>query len=70
MVGFGRVYPAVGYFAKWTQTVALLEVVHAATGALRCITFLSFHLSSTLFELYTYDIRIRAIKGHPIYGLC
>ncbi|TVY29891.1 putative very-long-chain (3R)-3-hydroxyacyl-CoA dehydratase, partial [Lachnellula hyalina] len=35
MVGFGRVYPAVGYFAKWTQTVALLEVVHAATGIVR-----------------------------------
>ena len=32
LVGFGRVYPGVGYFAKWTQTVALLEIVHAATG--------------------------------------
>ena len=32
LVGFGRVYPAVGTFAKWTQTVALLEIVHAATG--------------------------------------
>ncbi|TVY34751.1 putative very-long-chain (3R)-3-hydroxyacyl-CoA dehydratase [Lachnellula subtilissima] len=35
MVGFGRVYPGVGYYAKWTQTVALLEVVHAATGIVR-----------------------------------
>ncbi len=32
LVGFGRVYPGVGKFCKWTQTLALLEVVHAATG--------------------------------------
>lgn len=40
LVGFGRVYPAVGQFTKWTQTMALLEVVHAATG-----TLAKFHLS-------------------------
>lgn len=32
LVGFGRLYPGVGRFVKWTQTMALLEVVHAATG--------------------------------------
>lgn len=32
LVGFGKVYPGVGRFTKWTQTLALLEVVHAATG--------------------------------------
>jgi very-long-chain (3R)-3-hydroxyacyl-CoA dehydratase len=32
LVGFGRVYPGVGNFAKWTQTLALLEVVHSAVG--------------------------------------
>ncbi len=32
LVGFGRVYGGAGEFAKWTQTVALLEVVHAALG--------------------------------------
>jgi very-long-chain (3R)-3-hydroxyacyl-CoA dehydratase len=32
LVGFGRVYPGVGQFTKWTQTLALLEVVHAAVG--------------------------------------
>jgi very-long-chain (3R)-3-hydroxyacyl-CoA dehydratase len=32
LVGFGRVYPGVGNFAKWTQTLALLEVVHSALG--------------------------------------
>jgi hypothetical protein len=35
-VGFGRVYPGVGYFAKWTQTVALLEIVHVTTGLFSC----------------------------------
>lgn len=33
-VGFGNVYGGVGRFAKFTQTLALLEVVHAATGKL------------------------------------
>lgn len=32
LVGFERTYAGVGIFAKWTQTLALLEVVHAATG--------------------------------------
>ena len=32
LVGFGRVYPGAGRFTKWTQTLALLEVVHSATG--------------------------------------
>ncbi|KAF7909612.1 uncharacterized protein EAF01_003330 [Botrytis porri] len=35
LVGFGRLYPAVGTFVKWTQTMALLEVVHAALGVVR-----------------------------------
>ncbi|KAL2075769.1 hypothetical protein VTL71DRAFT_712 [Oculimacula yallundae] len=35
LVGFGRVYPGVGIFCKWTQSLALLEVVHAATGLVR-----------------------------------
>jgi len=35
LVGFGRVYNGVGRFAKWTQTIAILEVVHAATGLVR-----------------------------------
>lgn len=32
LIGFGKVYMGVGPFAKWTQTLALLEVVHAALG--------------------------------------
>jgi len=33
--GLDRVYPGVGKFAKWTQTVALLEVFHAMIGLVR-----------------------------------
>ncbi|KAI5209697.1 hypothetical protein AUEXF2481DRAFT_30461 [Aureobasidium subglaciale EXF-2481] len=33
--GTKYVYPGVGEFAKWTQTLALLEVVHAAVGIVR-----------------------------------
>lgn len=32
MVGFGRVYQGVGHFTKMTQTLACLEILHAATG--------------------------------------
>jgi len=32
VVGFARVYPGVGRFTKWTQTMAVLEIVHSATG--------------------------------------
>jgi very-long-chain (3R)-3-hydroxyacyl-CoA dehydratase len=32
LVGFGRVYAGVGIFAKWVQSIALLEIAHAATG--------------------------------------
>lgn len=30
--GTSNVYLGVGQFAKWTQTLAILEVVHAALG--------------------------------------
>jgi very-long-chain (3R)-3-hydroxyacyl-CoA dehydratase len=32
LVGFGQVYRGAGNFTKWTQTLALLEVVHSAVG--------------------------------------
>jgi very-long-chain (3R)-3-hydroxyacyl-CoA dehydratase len=32
LVGFGRTYSGVGRFAKYTQTIALLEILHAAIG--------------------------------------
>lgn len=34
LVGFGNVYGGLGQFTKWTQTLALLEIVHAAVGKL------------------------------------
>jgi len=33
-----RVYLGVGQFAKWTQTLALLEIVFSATGTTSCDT--------------------------------
>ncbi|MCJ1355935.1 MAG: hypothetical protein MMC33_005928 [Icmadophila ericetorum] len=35
LVGFENVYGGVGQFVKWTQTLALLEIVHSATGLVR-----------------------------------
>ncbi|KAK4696516.1 hypothetical protein P7C71_g1413, partial [Lecanoromycetidae sp. Uapishka_2] len=35
LVGFENVYGGVGEFAKWTQTLALLEVVHSTLGIVR-----------------------------------
>lgn len=32
LAGFGSTYLGVGQFAKWTQTIAVLEIVHAAAG--------------------------------------
>lgn len=32
LVGTQRVYGGVGDFTKWTQTVAVLEVLHSAFG--------------------------------------
>lgn len=32
LVGFGNVYDGVGEFTKWTQTLALLEIVHSIFG--------------------------------------
>jgi very-long-chain (3R)-3-hydroxyacyl-CoA dehydratase len=34
LVGFKNVYGGVGEFVKWTQTLAALEVAHAALGQL------------------------------------
>ena len=32
LVGLGEVYGGVGQWTKWTQTLALAEVIHSATG--------------------------------------
>lgn len=30
--GFANTYAVVGQFTKWTQTIAVLEILHAVTG--------------------------------------
>ena len=32
LTGPGTTYDGIGQFAKWTQTIAVLEIVHAAAG--------------------------------------
>ena len=32
LVGFQNVYGGVGEFTKWTQTVAVMEILHSAFG--------------------------------------
>ena len=32
LVGFSNVYGGVGEWTKWTQTMAVLEILHSATG--------------------------------------
>lgn len=44
LVGLGQVYGGVGQWTKWTQTLALAEVVHSATG----ISFFPLRTSSLL----------------------
>ena len=43
LVGYRNVYAGVGEFAKWTQTGAVLEIVHSAIGKSR-----SFHVVELL----------------------
>ncbi|APA11087.1 hypothetical protein SS1G_03177 [Sclerotinia sclerotiorum 1980 UF-70] len=53
LVGFGRLYPGVGQFVKWTQTVALLEVVHAAIGVVRApVSTTSMQVASRLLLVW------------------
>ena len=46
LVGFKNVYGGVGEFVKWTQTLAALEVVHAAFGEFPkiCVLFYSTNI--------------------------
>ena len=41
LVGTQHVYGGVGDFAKWTQTIALLEVLHSALGMKSCLALFS-----------------------------
>jgi len=47
-----KVYLGVGEFAKWTQTMALLEVVHAGVGEFGiCFPSPHHHMSPSFFLL-------------------
>ena len=41
LVGFEEVYGGVGSWTKWTQTLALVEIVHSATGRLGSLANIS-----------------------------
>jgi very-long-chain (3R)-3-hydroxyacyl-CoA dehydratase len=45
LMGFGRVYRGVGLFTKWAQTMALLEILHSATGKQIADTAVSCHFN-------------------------
>ncbi|RFU28841.1 hypothetical protein B7463_g7486, partial [Scytalidium lignicola] len=45
LVGFKNVYGGVGEFTKWTQTLALMEVIHSAVGIVRA------PISTTLMQV-------------------
>lgn len=52
LVGFENVYGGVGNFVKWTQTLAVLEVVHSALGEPRSpVPFTPRLLTGALFGL-------------------
>lgn len=65
---YEKTYDAVGDFAKWIQTAALLEVVHAALGQ----SFQSFHIKRAAQENFFVKVtlthvlhRARASTSHP-----
>jgi very-long-chain (3R)-3-hydroxyacyl-CoA dehydratase len=51
LVGFGKTYRGVGNFAKWTQTMAILEIVHSAIGRHPADIKPPFDLSIVTFQI-------------------
>lgn len=52
LVGFGRVYPGVGQFVKFTQTLAVMEIMHSLFGTFLLQSFLPpSHLKMLLFYI-------------------
>lgn len=49
-VGYANVYSGVGEFAKWTQTLALLEVVHSAFSTCRPPTLYYSPSTSSIYR--------------------
>lgn len=61
IVGHKNVYGGVGEFAKWTQTVALLEVLHSASG-IRLLEIASFFLLTPPPNTHTHFPQFDAIE--------
>jgi hypothetical protein len=58
LIGFSKVYGGVGIFTKWTQTLALLEVVHSVLGK-----WLAMEISEILDFLINLDCRRRSLPS-------
>lgn len=66
LVGFGDVHGGVGEFTKWTQTFAVLEVVHSALGMIiqSCLPFL-LSVPGSFSVLYPTEAARQASFVHP-----
>lgn len=68
LVGFGNVYGGVGEFTKWTQTLALLEIVHSASGLVRSPLLTTIlQVSSRLFLIWAVVDRYPSSTGSSIF---
>lgn len=45
ILGTEATYPGVGQFTKWTQTLAFMEVVHAAFGTSLLLLSTTYHVA-------------------------
>ena len=67
LVGFSKVYPGVGNFAKWTQTLALLEVLHAAAGE---FPGLGVQIPICILDELTMDVSQVSLEHRSVPRLC
>ncbi|KAM0801347.1 tyrosine phosphatase-like protein [Usnea florida] len=68
LVGFGNVHGGVGEFTKWTQTLALLEIVHSASGLVRSPLLTTIlQVSSRLFLIWAVVDRYPSSTGSSIF---
>lgn len=69
LTGFESTYAGVGDFAKWTQTIALLEIVHAAAGVVRApILTTGMQVASRLLLVWPVIDVFPALATSPAYS--
>ncbi|RQM06285.1 hypothetical protein DH86_00001098 [Scytalidium sp. 3C] len=69
LAGFENVYGGVGEFLKWTQTLALMEVVHAALGIVRApITTTLMQVASRLLLVWGIVDQFPHLAQSPVYS--